>query len=378
MPAHNAEAMIAAAIDSVRRQTYCEWELLVVDDRCEDRTVAIAKDCCTEDPRISLHHTDLPGVSGARNCGIKLARGDYITFLDADDLYLKNAIRSRLRLLQRHRDIAAVFCAAEIADAASRRLGMQVGLTHTVDFRHMWRCPFHVDSVMVRTSLLRKFSFPLGIENGEDWLLWARMARSGVTFHRVRGVHVLYRAHHNSTVALDRLKHEVALEKVLALIYGPDPQCTAPDPRFAEGLCSPAFKQVLLKKRLGRLVTCLLLDKEDEAHQLAATFDPWVCAHISRPEVFSIIRSTFQRFYICSAEEWLQHWAGRRRYFRRFWEEAFPAKRYPNMDRRLFRMLDCYDRNLATRAYYEGRRVANRCFKLAQQKFPGSLLPRTE
>ena len=378
MPAHNAEETIAAAIDSVRSQTYRKWELLVVADRCEDRTAAIAEDFCKVDPRITFHSTNLAGVSAARNWGIAHARGDYITFLDADDLYLGESIRSRLRLLLRHHEINAVFCGAEIVDPGLERLGIRVGLRCNVDFHHMWRCPFHVDTVMARTSLLRQFSFPLAVENGEDWLLWARMARSGVTFHRVRGVHVLYRAHQNSTVALDRLKHEAALEEILALIYGPDPGCSAPDPRFTEGLKKPAFQQVLLKRRLGRLVTCLLLDNEEDAHHLAASFDPRVWAEISRADVFSLIRSTFQRFYICGSEEWLQHWVRQRERFQNFWEEAFPVRQYPNMDTRLFRMLDCYDRALVCRAYYLGGRIANRCFDLVQQRFIGSPLVKTQ
>lgn len=85
IPAYNNEADIAAAIDSVLAQSYPAWELIVVNDGSADGTGAICDDYAARDSRIRVIHKKNAGVSAARNTGLSMMEGAFVTFLDGDD-----------------------------------------------------------------------------------------------------------------------------------------------------------------------------------------------------------------------------------------------------------------------------------------------------
>ena len=87
MPAYNAGATISAAVESVRAQTVSDWELVIVNDGSTDETASLCDTMAAEDPRIRVLHKANAGVSAARNDGMDAAAGEWIAFLDADDLY---------------------------------------------------------------------------------------------------------------------------------------------------------------------------------------------------------------------------------------------------------------------------------------------------
>lgn len=88
MPAFNAELYISTSIESVLAQSYCSWQLIIVDDSSIDATFSIASSYASRDSRISLFSNIFPkGAVGARNTALSCARGRFISFLDADDLW---------------------------------------------------------------------------------------------------------------------------------------------------------------------------------------------------------------------------------------------------------------------------------------------------
>ena len=91
VPAHNAQAFLSRCVDSVRQQTMADWELLIVENGSTDDTTAVAQQLAQEDSRIRLLHSE-KGVSNARNMGIRQATGTHLTFLDADDWLLPDAL----------------------------------------------------------------------------------------------------------------------------------------------------------------------------------------------------------------------------------------------------------------------------------------------
>ena len=98
IPAHNAESTIKSTIESVQEQTFSDFELIVIDDGSIDKTAEIVRDI--KDSRIKLLCYENGGVSVARNRGIKNATGDYIAFLDADDLWTKDKLKKQLAVLE--------------------------------------------------------------------------------------------------------------------------------------------------------------------------------------------------------------------------------------------------------------------------------------
>ncbi len=85
VPVYNVEKYLSKCIDSILAQTYTDFELLLIDDGSPDRSGAICDEYATRDPRIRVFHKPNGGVSSARNMGLDNARGEWITFIDADD-----------------------------------------------------------------------------------------------------------------------------------------------------------------------------------------------------------------------------------------------------------------------------------------------------
>lgn len=111
-PFLNSEAHLAEAIDSVRSQTVTDWELLLVDDGSTDASPGIARSAIDADERIRLVVRPAGAAHGpaaARNAGSAAARGEFLAFLDSDDLYEPHMLATTLEALEAHPDAAMVF-----------------------------------------------------------------------------------------------------------------------------------------------------------------------------------------------------------------------------------------------------------------------------
>lgn len=183
IPAYNAEAYIAAAITSVLEQTYPNIELIVVNDGSSDGTEHIVKSF-GENVRYIVHENK--GLPAARNTGIAHSSGEYISFLDADDMYLAEKIEQQVRFLQQHPEYTVAYCHMyHFYDNAPTTL-----------YRHTAVCPSGnvLDTLLDRffgqadTLCIPRHVFDtVGVFNeayrfGEDWELNIRIAKAGYTF----------------------------------------------------------------------------------------------------------------------------------------------------------------------------------------------------
>lgn len=100
VPAYNAEAYLDSCVSSIFSQSESDWELLLVDDGSTDETGAICERYSAQDSRIRTIHRKHSGVSAARNVGIDEAQGDYLTFLDADDVFAPTFLEETLRAIR--------------------------------------------------------------------------------------------------------------------------------------------------------------------------------------------------------------------------------------------------------------------------------------
>ncbi len=109
IPAYNAERFIDETLQSIQAQTYTNWEAIVVDDHSSDRTADLVRAYASRDSRIRFHlaprHGGRPSIS--RNIGITLAQGEYITFMDSDDVYYPNGLQVLLEPLLKNLDLNA-------------------------------------------------------------------------------------------------------------------------------------------------------------------------------------------------------------------------------------------------------------------------------
>lgn len=110
IPAYNCESFVRNALDSVRGQTHQVFEVIVVDDGSTDGTAAVVKEYLGTLP-LKIISQENSGVASARNAGLRASNGEYIAFLDADDVWARNKIEKQIEFLDENPDMAC-YCAA--------------------------------------------------------------------------------------------------------------------------------------------------------------------------------------------------------------------------------------------------------------------------
>lgn len=185
IPLYNKEQSIASTLQTVLKQTYQDFEIVIVNDGSTDHSVEeVAK---VLDPRIHLIHQSNAGVSAARNRGIKEARGGYIAFLDADDEWKPDYLKTQYELTQKYPECSVFASNYEFKDTQGkvtptiiRKLsfkGVDGILSNYFEVASCSHPPLWTSAVMVKKSAIQSIGgFPIGIKSGEDLLTWARLA----------------------------------------------------------------------------------------------------------------------------------------------------------------------------------------------------------
>jgi glycosyltransferase involved in cell wall biosynthesis len=122
VPVYNVENYISQTINSVLNQTYPHFELLVIDDESPDRSVEICQQF--NDSRIKIISQKNRGLAGARNTGIRHAQGDYLAFLDSDDLWLPEKLAQHIKHLESSPQIGVSFSRSQFIDGQGQPLGV--------------------------------------------------------------------------------------------------------------------------------------------------------------------------------------------------------------------------------------------------------------
>ena len=106
----NRESFIAECIESVSKQTFKDWEAIIIDDASTDNTENVVKKYIDADPRIRYYKSQTnQGISRARNKGLKLAKGIYIAALDSDDIWLdEDKLKNQVEFLDTNKDYALI------------------------------------------------------------------------------------------------------------------------------------------------------------------------------------------------------------------------------------------------------------------------------
>lgn len=219
VPACNSEKTIAQTLQSVIRQTYKDWELIVIDDGSTDATAAIVGGF--DDPRIRLIRKTNGGTSSARNKGIIDSCARYLQFLDADDLILPKKLSCQVEILDNDPNIGVVYCSFRYLYNNYCEIHPPEWLRAPTDdpFRELVAgSMFPPHAALVRSSLVKEVGlFDEAIFSGEDWDFWLRLARMGVKFQYHDDLLALYRQHPESkTRSRERWRraHVQVIEKV--------------------------------------------------------------------------------------------------------------------------------------------------------------------
>lgn len=174
-PVHNGEVFIAETIETVLAQTYQNWEWIIVDDGSGDRTREIVKKKIAEVSNEKIRLIELAGNNGvakARNAGIDAAKGRYLCFLDADDLWDSEKLEKQAEFM-REKDCAFSFTGYEFADASGKPNGkvvvVPVKITHEQALKNttIW-----TSTVMFDMNKLEKNDILMPNIASEDTATW--------------------------------------------------------------------------------------------------------------------------------------------------------------------------------------------------------------
>jgi len=195
IPAYNQGHYLAEAIQSVLDQTHQDFEIIVVDDGSTDDTRQIAERF--SDPRVHYVYQQNRGLSGARNTGIRHARGAYLTYLDSDDQFLPEKLNLLVTELEAKPEIGLVAGQAIPIDETGQRIGKMFNKPLPEDCADLLLGnPLHVGSVMVRREWQETAGFfDETLRSYEDWDMWLRLALAGCRMGWVARPVSLYRFH---------------------------------------------------------------------------------------------------------------------------------------------------------------------------------------
>ena len=199
IPAYAAAKFVGKALDSVFAQTFKNYEVLVINDGSPD-TPELERVLEPYARRIVYLTQENRGLSGARNTGIRAARGEFVALLDADDLWEPNYLERQLAEIQSRHELDVVYSDALIfGDSidAGRRF-MDLCPSHgpvTLESLITQKCNVMVSVLARRESLIKAGLFDEKLRSVEDFDLWLRLLKSGGQIGYHRSVLVRYRRH---------------------------------------------------------------------------------------------------------------------------------------------------------------------------------------
>jgi glycosyltransferase involved in cell wall biosynthesis len=225
IPCYNYARFLPDAVRSVVAQTFQSWEIIIVDDGSNDDTIDIARRLMAQYPdrRIRLFHQPNQGLAATRNTGASYAAGEYVLFLDADDMLAPTLLERTTAVLREHPAVGFVYTGMRLfgrdehdwpSVAYNRRiLALEdYVLVHSLVRRSAWEQVGGFDTV----------HFP---DSFEDWDFWLRLGAAGWQGWHVNELLVLYRRHGESMT--DRFRPELKWNAFAQLIrkhpdlYGP-------------------------------------------------------------------------------------------------------------------------------------------------------------
>ncbi|MFA6246600.1 MAG: glycosyltransferase family 2 protein [Mucilaginibacter sp.] len=210
MPAYNASAFIKAAISSVQRQGYKNWELIVVDDGSTDHTASIVKELQQDDSRIIYYRQSNQRLGAARNSGFRLARGAWIAFLDADDLWMEDKLEAQIQSIRaQNGNIDVIFTAGYYLRQDKCELAPYNSLRGLYTGKELYKVLLKHNHIPVLSVLIKRtFCKMVGWQDtlpvvfgNEDWDYWLRACKANGTFLGMEDRFFKYRVHDNGMSA---------------------------------------------------------------------------------------------------------------------------------------------------------------------------------
>jgi glycosyltransferase involved in cell wall biosynthesis len=198
MPTYNSGRLLRNSIRSVFRQTFKDWELIIVDNASTNDAPVVLREFMARDPRIKLVFKDRndfneSGISDSLNRGIDLARGQYIARLDDDDAWLdERKLEKQVAFMDAHPDCVVVGGGVIVVDPEGKELFRYFKKEIDAEIRRtaLFANPFSHTTVLFRAETARAAGEYRG-KHIEDWDLWLRLGQLG-TFYNFKEYFTAY------------------------------------------------------------------------------------------------------------------------------------------------------------------------------------------
>lgn len=204
-PTYNCGKFIGATIASVQNQDYNNWEMIIVDDCSQDETKSIVTEIAAKDDRIKYFCLEKnSGAAVARTKAMQLANGEYMAFLDSDDLWVPNKLTSQLAFMKDN-GYAFTCTAYEQIDENGELLGKVIKTISKTDYnRLLLDCPVGNSTVVYSVKQMGKFEVP-NIRKRNDDALWLKMLKKEQYIYGMQDVLMQYRIRSGS-ISNNKLK----------------------------------------------------------------------------------------------------------------------------------------------------------------------------
>lgn len=198
MPAFNSSKYIHEAINSVLSQTYSNWELIVIDDCSTDGTVDIVREYMHDKSNIRiLCLSENKGPGYCRNYGIKHAKGEYIAFLDSDDIWKATKLERQINIVEKGK--YQFVCTARECFSEEKFIG-KIDVPNVIDYGLIQKNNYiNCSSVLIKKDLLLQFDESRNLH--EDYLLWLNIMKNDILAYGIQEVLLLYRISKKSITA---------------------------------------------------------------------------------------------------------------------------------------------------------------------------------
>ncbi len=249
LPTYNRARFLHDALQSIRSQTFTDWELIVVDDGSTDDSVSIIPKLLVDIPQPSqVIRQENQGAYGARNTGLGHAHGEFVAFYDSDDVWLPHHLQDCVQALDTHHDLGWVYGASRIVQAdthtvlsencfyeqgkprAFLNLPKEVrGPLHILESKGLFEAVLRgaglyagLQNSVIRRSFFHNLRFDVSFYNeAEDQLVVLRAIKWGVRFGYFDKVHVIYHVHDaNSSGAAEGMAYAKRVRLTEGLIRG--------------------------------------------------------------------------------------------------------------------------------------------------------------
>ncbi len=174
VPVYKVEEYLEQCINSILKQTYTDFELILVDDGSPDRCGEICDEYAKKDIRVRVVHKENGGLSDARNAGLKIAKGSWISFIDSDDWIAYNYYETMMRFVNENNDV--IVCGISIVDEEGTKIGEYASKTCELDnfsaMKHLIKEDILKQTVwnkIYRRSIIDDIEFVVGKCNEDDF-----------------------------------------------------------------------------------------------------------------------------------------------------------------------------------------------------------------